>query len=157
MMNIRGVLIRFITTFFNWIVFTTLILIVAIVFVQIFFRYILKGPLFWSEELAKFIFPWLIFSGAALASKANSHIRIDFFTDRLPERVRPIIDKIVNLLSFIFCVLVVLYTVPLAESQKNVSSTALSIPLNYYSLSVVVGVIGMVIYTFWGKGQEKRL
>lgn len=157
MKSVRGVLIRLITTFFNWVVFMTLSLIVAIIFVQIFFRYVIKSSLFWSEELAKFMFPWLVFSGAALASKTNSHIRIDFFADRLPERWRSIIDKIVQVLSFIFCALVILYTVPLAESQKNVNSTALAIPLNYFSLSVVIGVIGMVVYIFLGKGPDRRL
>ena len=157
MKNVRDTLDRSATVFFNWVVVITLSLIVTIVFLQIFFRYILKSPLFWSEELAKFVFPWMIFPGAALASKANTHIRVDFFAGRLPKAFQPVIDRIVQLLSFIFCILIILYSVPLAQMQIGVYSTALSIPLNWYSLSVVIGGFGMIFYLFWGKSGEKRL
>jgi TRAP-type C4-dicarboxylate transport system permease small subunit len=157
MKNVRDTLDRSATVFFNWVVVITLSLIVIIIFLQIFFRYILKNPLFWSEELAKFVFPWMIFPGAALASKACNHIKVDFFAGRLPKAFQPVIDRIVQLLSSIFCILIIVYTAPLAQSQMNVSSTALSIPLNWYSLSVVIGGIGIIFYLFWGKGGEKRL
>jgi TRAP-type C4-dicarboxylate transport system permease small subunit len=157
MKNVRDTLDRSLTGFFNWVVVITLSLIVAIIFLEIFFRYILNDPLFWSEELAKFIFPWMIFPGAALASRACNHIKVDFFAGRLPKAFQPVIDRIVQALSFIFCVLIIIYTVPLAQSQIGVSSTALSIPLNWYSLSVVIGGIGMIFFLFWGKGGEKRI
>ncbi len=153
---VSNALIRLTTTCFTWVVFIALTSIVLIVFLQIFFRYLLRAPLFWSEELAKFIFPWLIFSGAALASKADNHIRIDVVADRLPPAWRPVLDKVVRVLSFLFCALIVLYTVPLAQSQVNVTTTALGIPINWFSLSVVIGAIGMIIYLFWGERPEKR-
>ena len=154
MKKVQNILGRFTTNFFNWIVFITMSLIVVTVFVQIFFRYVLRSPLIWSEEFAKFLFPWLIFSGAALASKANRHIKIDFFVDRLPEKWQSIVNRIVQIASVIFCILIILYTIPLAQSQKDIKSTALYIPLNYFSLSVVIGAIGMLVYSFNGKKRE---
>ena len=157
MRNVQRVLVRVATNFFNWVAFISMSLIVAAVFLQIFFRYVIQSPLFWSEEFAKFMFPWLTFAGAALAVKVSGHISINYFVDRLPKKMQHIINRIGEILSSIFCVLVVLYTIPLAESQKNVNSTALAIPLNYFSLSIVVGVIGIVIFMLWGKSREKEL
>ena len=157
MRNVQRILVRVATNFFNGLAFISMSLIVVTVFLQIFFRYVIQSPLFWSEEFAKFVFPWLTFGGAALAAKANSHISIDFFVDRLPKKMKYIVIRIGETLSCIFCVLVVLYTIPLAESQKNVTSTALAIPVNFYLLSIVVGVSGIVIFALWGKGKEKEL
>jgi TRAP-type C4-dicarboxylate transport system permease small subunit len=156
MKNVPSVLARYTTGFFRWIVFTSLSLIVAIVFVQIFFRYVLGRPLFWSEELAKFFFPWLIFSGAALASRGNSHIKIDFFADRFSEKWRSVVNRLVQICAIVFSFLVILYTIPLAQSQWDVKSTALYIPLNYFSLSVVIGLVGIIVYTVGGTRERKE-
>jgi TRAP-type C4-dicarboxylate transport system permease small subunit len=128
--------------------------IVVIILAQIIFRYAFGSPLFWSEELAKFMFPWLIFSGAALASKTDSHIKIDYFVNKLPERWQSIANRIVQIACVTFCILIILYTIPLAQAQKDVKSTALYIPLNYYSLSAVIGAMGMIFYSIRGKKRE---
>lgn len=161
MKNIFRVVRRFTTNFFNWMTFVTMMLIVVTVFIQILFRYVIKSPLIWSEEFAKFMFPWLIFSGAALASRINSHIKIDYFADKLPDRLQSILNKIIQIASFLFCMIVIFYTIPLAESQKGMKSTALGIPLNCYTLSIVIGLVGIGIYILSGttgedtKGPEK--
>ena len=148
---------RFASKLFSGIVVITMMLIVLSVFVQIFFRYVLGSPLVWTEEFAKFMFPWLVFSGAALTSRIQGHIRVDYFADRLPKRVRSITDKFVTVGTLIFCVLVVVYAVPLAESQKGMKSTAMEIPLNYYTLSIVVGLLGIILYILGGRlGKDKK-
>ena len=39
---------------------------VALIFAQVIYRYILKQPLSWSEELAKYFFSCIIFFGAVI-------------------------------------------------------------------------------------------
>jgi len=157
MRNARSVLVRVVTNFFTWTAFISMSLIVATVFLQIFFRYVIQSPLSWSEEFAKFMFPWLTFAGAALTAKAGGHIAIDYFVNRLPDGMRYAANRIGEMLSALFCLSVLLYAIPLAESQKNVTSTALAIPANLYILSMVVGVSGIVIFVLWGKSREKGL
>jgi len=90
-----------------------------------------------------------------LAVKVSGHISINYFVDRLPKKMQHIINRIVRYFLQ-YLLLVVLYTIPLAESQKNVNSTALAIPLNYFSLSIVVGVIGIVIFMLWERAGRKN-
>ena len=45
---------------------------VSAVFMQVIFRYVLKAPLSWSEELARYTFMWITFLGASVALRQNS-------------------------------------------------------------------------------------
>ncbi len=47
---------------------------------QIVFRYLLEAPLDWSEELARFLFIWLSFIGAAVCFRRGGHFRLGFLT-----------------------------------------------------------------------------
>lgn len=68
-------------------VFLVILMALAVIIVsaQIVTRFILKTPLPWSEEVARYIFIWLVWVGAAFATKERKHIRIDVVVSRLPQ------------------------------------------------------------------------
>ncbi|MDO4481512.1 MAG: TRAP transporter small permease [Bacillota bacterium] len=68
-------------------VFLVILMALAVIIVsaQIVTRFILKTPLPWSEELARYMFIWLVWVGAAFATKERKHIRIDVVVSRLPQ------------------------------------------------------------------------
>ena len=49
---------------------------VALIFTQVIYRYILKQPLSWSEELAKYFFSCIIFFGAVILYREEKHINM---------------------------------------------------------------------------------
>jgi len=55
---------------------------------QIGTRWLLNDPSLWSEELARVLFMYMSLIGCALAIKSGSHVKITFFSDKLPEKVR---------------------------------------------------------------------
>ena len=56
-----------------------------VVAAQVFTRFVTKSPLPWSEELARYMFLWLVWVGAAYATKERKHIKIDVMFNRLPQ------------------------------------------------------------------------
>jgi len=50
---------------------------------QIVARFIPGNTTVWSEEVARFVFVWIVFLGAATLMRDNEHIRISIITDRL--------------------------------------------------------------------------
>jgi TRAP-type C4-dicarboxylate transport system permease small subunit len=60
--------------------------IAAVVFLQVVFRYVLRQPLFWSEELPRYLLIWMSFLAAALAQKTEAHINITLCLTWLPRR-----------------------------------------------------------------------
>ncbi|WP_180954864.1 MULTISPECIES: TRAP transporter small permease [unclassified Bacillus (in: firmicutes)] len=48
-----------------------------LVSIQVFSRFIFSLPLEWSEELAVFVFIWLVYISISLAAKHNSHLKME--------------------------------------------------------------------------------
>ena len=79
---------KFVDFALNWTMIVMFILIFIVVLTQIFYRYFLRSPLVWTEELSLFIFIWVSLLGWALAARNGTHIRITFIEDRLPIPIR---------------------------------------------------------------------
>ena len=56
-----------------------LVAMVVIVSIQIVYRYALGNPLIWTEEVARLVFLWTIFLGAAYAATREAHLRLDLY------------------------------------------------------------------------------
>ena len=73
-----------------------------IIFIQVIMRYVMHNSLSWSEELARYCFIWLIYIGVAYGCKLMKHIKIDAALKLFPEKVRPYITIIGELLVLAF-------------------------------------------------------
>ncbi|MDR3073705.1 MAG: TRAP transporter small permease [Deltaproteobacteria bacterium] len=73
---------------------------VAIVFAQVIFRYALKHPLAWSEELARYLFVWATFLGASVAFYDRTNINVSLFVGKIKS---PRAQSVVMLLADIAC------------------------------------------------------
>lgn len=82
---------------------------VIIVFAQVVTRFLLKTPLAWSEEIARYIFIWLVWVGAAYSTKENKNIKIDILSSKFTGVTKVIADIITGAL-FIGLMLFMLYT-----------------------------------------------
>lgn len=58
------------------------LLLVLLVFANVFMRYVLNTPLAWSKELEWHLFALLFMLGAAYTLKHDKHVRVDLFYDR---------------------------------------------------------------------------
>lgn len=98
-------------------VLVTLLMAGMVVFIvmQVFFRYVLESPLSWSEELASYLFSGVFFFGAVLLYRESRHINMSLFVDSIKNNVlKQVIVIIAHLFSFIFLVIVVYYSYPMA-------------------------------------------
>jgi TRAP-type C4-dicarboxylate transport system permease small subunit len=80
-------------------------LMTVTVSLQIFSRYIMKNPLLWTEELARYLMIWMVFIGASCIIKKWDNIYVDFFINMFQEKSRAIIflvQKVVILSLLIF-------------------------------------------------------
>nr|WP_272209806.1 TRAP transporter small permease [Marinicella sp. W31]MDC2875635.1 TRAP transporter small permease [Marinicella sp. W31] len=62
----------------------SLVALVTILAMQVFFRYVLHTGLTWSEEISRFVFIWFVYISASLAARRGSHIRITLFIRWFP-------------------------------------------------------------------------
>jgi len=81
----------------------------VLIVVQVFFRYVLQNSLSWSEELARYMFIWLIYIGISYGVKMRKHIAVDAVYTVMPKKVKPFYGLLGDLAFLAFAVLVVIY------------------------------------------------
>jgi TRAP-type C4-dicarboxylate transport system permease small subunit len=59
--------------------------LVGLMGIEVFFRYIMGRALSWPEEVAGIVFVWFTLLGIAVVMKDDSHISFDFLIKRLPK------------------------------------------------------------------------
>lgn len=104
-------------------------LIVLIMFAQVVFRYLLNNSLSWSEELIRFLFVWLTFLGGAIAIRDKSHIAVEFFVERLPEKYYRTIRIINAMLIVVFTLAIIIIGVLWMYHSRELRSSALGLPV----------------------------
>lgn len=105
-------------------------------------------PLSWSEEMARYLFIWLIYVGSAYAVKKRSHIKVEIMTLLVKGKGRLVLDLISDIGFFVFGVVIAYYSCIATYKIAFVNvqeSPALHLNMGIAYLSVCVGFILMAI------------
>ena len=100
----------------------------------------------WVEETSRFLFIWLSFLGAALATDQVAHIRIDFFALLLAPRVRLALEILVYLMMVGFAA-VMTYQGILVTLRASDLSPVLLLPMSLAYLALPVSGVAIVLFT----------
>jgi TRAP-type transport system small permease protein len=128
-------------------VFCLMVLLVLLVSVQVFTRYVLNNPTSWSEEAANFTQVFLVFLGGTLAIFQKRTLRITFFVDRLPPRLSAAIELAMKILILLFLITLVWYSFFAITRLHNQITPGLRLPKSFLFVSVPLGGILMLIAT----------
>lgn len=124
-----------------FIVFFTLLMIVSIA-LQVFMRYVMNNSLSWSEELARYCFIWLIYTGISLAVKKQKHMRVDAIFMFVKGKGEIILGMIGNLLFLLFALFAIAYgsEITIKILTWGQASPAINLPMWLVYLAEPVGM-----------------
>ena len=74
--------------------------------VQVFMRYVMNNSLSWSEELARYMFVWLIYISISYGAQSIKHIKIDAAMALFPAKWRRWVLIIGDVLFLGFCLFI---------------------------------------------------
>lgn len=120
--------------------------IVVFMSVHVFFRYILKSPLTWTEELTRYLFIWFVFSGFSYGIRNGSHIRVNILETLYP-RVIPVFGWIQDAVTLVFIV----YLIPAGISSmryfmtRSQPSPGLHLPMVFVYGSLMLGLVASAL------------
>ncbi len=142
---------------------TLLVVLNLVVGLQVFSRYVLNHSLYWSEELARYLFIWLVFLSAAIVLRMDRHIQVTAFVDLLPLRLRQAIYFLGDLLMLGFAGVVLVEGIRLASMVWTVWTAAMEIPWSLVYLGIILGMAAMfvtLVGSLWarlrGRREERR-
>jgi TRAP-type transport system small permease protein len=123
-----------------------MIVIVTVLFYAVVMRYVLHRPPAWSMELSRFMFIWMIVLSAALITREQNHIQINFFTNLMPERMRFVWINLLRFLMLFFCLIVIRQGVSIYPIVAEAKSPSLEISMGWMYLAIPAGGLLMGIY-----------
>jgi TRAP-type C4-dicarboxylate transport system permease small subunit len=118
---------------------TTLALCTIIVNLNVLMRYILRSPLFWSEEVATGLFVWTVFIGSAYAYRTHSHLGVDILVNILPDTPKKILAVIMDVLEIAILAMLTQTSVQYVANTWTKLSSTLRVPSWYVSIAVPIG------------------
>jgi TRAP-type C4-dicarboxylate transport system permease small subunit len=86
----------------DWIAFALFWILAAIVFYQVFTRYVLGDPAGWTEEIARYFLVAVVFIGAAMSVRRNNHIQVDYFYRLMPRAMGRVVSTAVDVVRAAF-------------------------------------------------------
>ncbi len=122
------------------------VVMVFSIFMQVFLRYALNTGNSWAEEIARYCFVWLVLLGSSVAMRKGRHMRIDYFINLIPLKIRIVVETVLNLGLIIFLLVIVRYGSELAGMTHRQLSTGLEMPMSIPYSAISVG--GFLILLF---------
>jgi len=121
-------------------------ILISILLLQIFFRYVLNDALQWTDELAVYTLVWTVFIGAFMLIRNWEHITITVFANMLPFRGRAIMFIVVKLLCMVFIGLAVWYGFEMVLQSAHRNSPSLGFSTRWIKLAIPVSAVLMVVF-----------
>jgi len=127
----------------DWLLVGLFSLILAIILLAVFFRYVVNHSLFWSDEVVRYLFVWFILLGAALTLRDRRHLRVEYFVEHLSPKVRRAAECVSLLLIAAFSVFLSVAGVMWVKETQGTYTSALGLPLNiiFYAALPVASIM----------------
>lgn len=97
--------------------------------VQVISRYVFNTGFAWTEESARYMMVWLVFSGAALCTKRDIHVAVDAMEEMIP-KFSFVLKLIQRVIMIVYCVLVLKFGLASLANAAKQTSPNMQVPMN---------------------------
>lgn len=108
---------------------TSLLVIVILVLVQVFYRYVLSSGILWINELVTSLMILMVMAGSALAARHSEHTNMTMLADSLPKSVARLMHGVALLVTLAFLVTLIVTSAIYALQARTLHSTMLEMPM----------------------------
>ena len=131
--------------FEDWVSFGFFWILALVIFYQFFTRYALNDSASWTEEIARYLLICVTWVGAAIATRKNNHVQVDFFYRLLPAPLMRVMSTLVDAVRIAFLGYACVLTVELMNKIGGQPMAIIDWPIG-----LVYGVVlfGFALMTF---------
>jgi TRAP-type C4-dicarboxylate transport system permease small subunit len=120
-----------------------LVCVLATVILQVFFRYVARIVVPWTEEAARYFCIWMVFMGAVAAVAQEAHIKITFLVERVPKLAMHLFSLLSYCVVFLFNIIILLGSIQLV--MLNWGQEAVTFPISVGVLYLAITVSSATI------------
>ena len=123
-----------------------LLMIMSIVIIkEVIFRYALNAPVFWTEELARYVMFYMVLIGSVVAIRQQRHPALTFVIQKFPVRFRRIWNLLIDALVFLVLIVVLKQGALMAVRELIGKTPALRISFFWVYLALPIGAFLMMV------------
>jgi TRAP-type C4-dicarboxylate transport system permease small subunit len=127
----------------------------AAIVIQVFWRYLFV-PLIWPFELSIYMYICLIYLGAALAGRHDSHVAFDVIFNMLPGRLQRIVSAALRLFGGAVLAALVWPGIRFMVQSHHLHSASLHIPWSFLVFVYLVGILLLIGHLLAGALSDWR-
>lgn len=137
-------------------------LMLGVILVGTFWRYVLNDPILWTEEAARYLMIWMALIAASISMKRREHVSMQLLVGKLPPFIRRIMETLTSLAVAYFLYVLTREGIVMVLSARSQISPALGVSMFWPLLSVPLAgaltlaqlILVMVIDWTGGAGSE---
>ena len=138
---------RMVRRFEDTVCVLALSVIVVLVLVQVFYRYVLSSGILWIDELVTNLMVLLVLVGAARATRLGVHTDLRMLLDNSPPRVRSVLKAAGVLVTLTFVLTLIYASANYAYDSRRLATTMIGIPLWLAYGAIPLGSL-LILYEF---------
>ncbi|MBE0448137.1 MAG: TRAP transporter small permease [Actinobacteria bacterium] len=128
----------------------SLAVMVILISMQVFSRYVLGSSLVWSEELSRYLLIWAVYIGCSFAAKEDRHLEVTFIRSVLGPNARRFVISLSYIITIIFCGFCVVWGIEMLNFLERTGQRTQSLGVSIYwvYLALPVGMVLMSLRMF---------
>ena len=129
-----------------------MVVLCADVFLGVFSRYVLHSTFTWYDEIARLLFVWIVFLGAAVGVRRSGHFRLQLLIERFSPSWRRVVDAFGVLAVMLFGGVLIQQGWKLVELGQFQQTPVMGLSKAYVYASMPVGGALVILYSlrhFW--------
>lgn len=129
----------------DWLAFILFWALGFIVFLQFFTRYVLNNSLAWTEEIARYGLMAVVFIGAVMVTRRNSHISVVLLPNLLPPGAARAVLAFVDLVTLAFVGLLAWFSITIVERMQIQRMTVFDVSMAWVYGVIAIGCFCMLL------------
>ncbi len=132
----------------KWILILAMLIIVVLVLMQIFWRYVLNNSLIYPETITKWAMVWAGYIGASIALRDKEHVAISLFVGMFAAKKRFMFKMAAQLIVLLF--LMMFFYLGVKQALTNPAfSWEINIKLMWPMLGIPLAALMMIIHQLY--------
>ena len=129
-----------------WFSVAAMSVMLAVIFAQVVSRYLFNWTPEWSEELARYLFVWVVFLGAPIGVKERGHMALRLVQERLSPGGKKFCTALVYAAAFLFLAVLTWQGVALVSRTVFQVSPTLQIHMRWVYVAIPIGSLLMLFH-----------
>jgi TRAP-type C4-dicarboxylate transport system permease small subunit len=125
------------------IMLTAVMLVIMVV--QVFFRYVLNDSIVWAEELSTFMMMWVAFLVAPVLYRERRNVTITLLVEKFPPRMQQLLAMVMEVA--ILAVIAYFFNESLNVVQRGHLTKVTSVPITFFHVNLIVPI--SMVFMFW--------